>query len=208
MQNIIFEEITAVFYLIAISIGGRAALVMVGQRWIATFAHTATLVTLPIITFIITNVISGNIALSLGMVGALSIVRFRNPVKSPFELSVYFAAITMGIVASVSLNWLALFVFALGLIAAALVIVSLVAPRFTGRPYFETSFSEGSQLSTLEVESREPLLGLSESESLISEARRDGSFTYILASAKFPSLQGHLQQIENLDSIVEARLNK
>ena len=40
------------------------------------------------------------------MVGALSIVRFRNPVRSPLELSVYFGAITMGIAASVNLLWL------------------------------------------------------------------------------------------------------
>ena len=65
------------------------------------------LVLLPIITYIITQVISGNIALSLGMVGALSIVRFRNPVGSPLELTVYFCAITMGISAGVSLKWLA-----------------------------------------------------------------------------------------------------
>ena len=45
---------------------------------------------LPAITFVITKVIAGNIALSLGMIGALSIVRFRNPVKSSLELTIYF----------------------------------------------------------------------------------------------------------------------
>ena len=59
---------------------------------------------LPIVTYAITSVISDNIALSLGMVGALSIVRFRNPVRSPFELSVYFLLISLGICASVSLK--------------------------------------------------------------------------------------------------------
>ena len=47
-----------------------------GQKWIKTLSP-ATLLFLPLITYI-TSVISGNIALSLGMVGALSIVRFRN----------------------------------------------------------------------------------------------------------------------------------
>ncbi len=46
---------------------------------------------------VITKVISGNIALSLGMVGALSIVRFRHPVKSPLELALYFLLVTTGI---------------------------------------------------------------------------------------------------------------
>ena len=88
----------------------RILLQVMGQRWIVTIALTSTLVFLPILTYVITSVISGNIALSLGMVGALSIVRFRNPVRSPLELSVYFAAITMGITASVSIQWLFLLV--------------------------------------------------------------------------------------------------
>ena len=60
---------------------------------------------LPITSFIITKVIAGNIALSLGMVGALSIVRFRHPVRSPFELVIYFVLIAQGITYGVSLKW-------------------------------------------------------------------------------------------------------
>ena len=68
---------TDIFALLFCSLIIRVLLELCGQRWIRTFAHTATLTILPIITYIITGVISGNIALSLGMVGALSIVRFR-----------------------------------------------------------------------------------------------------------------------------------
>ena len=60
---------------------------------------------LPVITLSITFVISGNIALALGMVGALSIVRFRNPVKNPFELVVYFLLITVGIAMAVKIKY-------------------------------------------------------------------------------------------------------
>ena len=60
---------------------------------------------LPIVSFIITKVIAGNIALSLGMVGALSIVRFRHPVRSAFELVIYFCLIALGISYGVSLKW-------------------------------------------------------------------------------------------------------
>ena len=79
------DKIFTVCFLILISISLRILLQLLGQRWITTTAHTATLVILPILTYIITNVISGNIALSLGMVGAPSIVRFRNPVRSPLN---------------------------------------------------------------------------------------------------------------------------
>ena len=98
------DESNAIIYLILSSLFLRILLELCGQKWIKTISHTATLTILPIITYIITTIISGNIALSLGMVGALSIVRFRNPVRSPLELSVYFAAITMGITAAVRLN--------------------------------------------------------------------------------------------------------
>ena len=79
------------------------------QRWINTYHVFLTYVLLPIITYVVTKIISNNIALALGMVGALSIVRFRNPVKSPFELTMYFALITTGITMSVNREFAILF---------------------------------------------------------------------------------------------------
>ena len=81
----------------------RQALVISGQRWANTYHHLGSYLLLPNIALIITSVIKDDIALSLGMIGALSIVRFRNPVKSPFELVMFFALLTLGIVSSVSL---------------------------------------------------------------------------------------------------------
>ena len=56
---------------------------------------------LPIIGYTITLIIGSNIALSLGMIGALSIIRFRTPVRSSYELVIYFLLLTVGITASV-----------------------------------------------------------------------------------------------------------
>ena len=81
----------------------RQSLVFCGQRWANTYHHLGSYILLPNIALIITSVIKDDIALSLGMIGALSIVRFRNPVKSPFELVMFFGLLTLGIVASVSL---------------------------------------------------------------------------------------------------------
>ena len=75
----------------------RFALGFAKQTWAMTYHHTMSYALLPVVTMIITVLISGNIALSLGMIGALSIVRFRNPVKNPFELVIFFALITIGI---------------------------------------------------------------------------------------------------------------
>ena len=94
--------------LILLLIGGlsfRFALTLTGQAWAETYQQTVAFLILPFITYIITKTISGNITLSLGMIGAMSIVRFRNPVKSALELVMYFALITMGIAASVRTKW-------------------------------------------------------------------------------------------------------
>ena len=74
------------------------------QTWTRSRLQFLTFSFLPAITFIITKTIAGNIALSLGMVGALSIVRLRTPVKNPFELISYFFLITLGIITSVDPN--------------------------------------------------------------------------------------------------------
>ena len=67
------------------------SLVIIKQNWVNTVHYLITYLLLPPIAFVITNVISNNLALSLGMIGALSIVRFRNPVKNPLELVIFFA---------------------------------------------------------------------------------------------------------------------
>lgn len=55
------------------------------------------LVGMTVLTAMVTLAISTNIVLSLGMVGALSIVRFRSAVKNPLDLVYLFWAITSGI---------------------------------------------------------------------------------------------------------------
>lgn len=58
---------------------------------------------LALVTTLIIQTISSNIALSLGMVGALSIVRFRTAVKEPVDTGFMFWAITAGIMAGANL---------------------------------------------------------------------------------------------------------
>ena len=49
--------------------------------------------------------ISSNLALSLGMIGALSIVRYRTPVKSVYELALLFFLITLGVTGGVNIKY-------------------------------------------------------------------------------------------------------
>ena len=95
------EDLLTLITLLSAGIGYRIALQSSGHEWVKTYNQTITFILLPFITFIITKTIAGNIALSLGMIGALSIVRFRHPVKSALELIIYFDLITIGIASSV-----------------------------------------------------------------------------------------------------------
>ncbi len=67
------------------------------------------LVAMAMITAMIILAIGSNIILSLGMVGALSIVRFRSAVKDPMDIAYLFWAISVGIVLGAGLIPLAVF---------------------------------------------------------------------------------------------------
>jgi uncharacterized membrane protein YhiD involved in acid resistance len=56
-----------------------------------------TLIVISLVTFLIISVVKSSLALSLGLVGALSIIRFRTPIKEPFELAYLFMAIAIGL---------------------------------------------------------------------------------------------------------------
>jgi len=71
-------------------------------------AFSITLAAMTILTTMITLAISSNIALSLGMVGALSIVRYRTAIKDPMDILFLFWAVGTGITIGAKLHYLAL----------------------------------------------------------------------------------------------------
>jgi len=151
-QHLLLSALLAIFSGVSI----RLVLTLIGQKWAGTFHQTMSYVLLPLITFVITKVISGNIALSLGMIGALSIVRFRNPVKSPFELVVFFALITVGITISVNLSLGVMFVVFINAIILAGFFLEKVLIKF-GWQIYSLSFEEGNVKNIIEVQSCEPI---------------------------------------------------
>ena len=66
------------------------------------------LVLLSMVTSVVIMTVTTNLALSLGMVGALSIVRFRTAVKDPTDTIFMFWAITVGIMAGAGLVYITL----------------------------------------------------------------------------------------------------
>ena len=68
-----------------------------------------TLVALTLVTTFVILAVTSNVVLSLGMVGALSIVRFRTAIKEPLDIAFLFWAIAAGIVLAAGLIPLAVF---------------------------------------------------------------------------------------------------
>jgi len=66
------------------------------------------LILLALVSTMIMKTVTSNIALSLGMVGALSIVRFRTAVKDPMDTVYMFWAVAIGITIGGGLHWMAI----------------------------------------------------------------------------------------------------
>lgn len=78
-----------------------------GVMYSASFGTA--LIALALITTILIMTVVSNVVLSLGMVGALSIVRFRTAVKEPMDIVFLFWSISVGIVLAAGLIPLAVF---------------------------------------------------------------------------------------------------
>ena len=113
-----FAELTPLNVLVALIYGLVVGLVIAfvykkcyrGVLYSPSFAMT--LVMLTLITTPVVMCIKSDIALSMGMVGALSIVRFRTAVKDPLDTAYMFWALTMGIVLGAGQYLIALVVVA------------------------------------------------------------------------------------------------
>jgi len=90
------------------------------------------LILLAMITSIIICTINSNLSLSLGMVGALSIVRFRTAIKEPVDTVFMFWAIAMGIMAGAGLYLIAIIA---SLIVGLLYFLSYTAGFKTNKQY-------------------------------------------------------------------------
>ena len=159
------DELKPIFLLIFSGLILRFALTFAGQAWAKSHAQTVSFMILPVITYIITKTISGNIALSLGMIGALSIVRFRHPVKSALELIIYFDLITIGIAMSVRTKWAIQLIICTVIILFLVKIVQELAKKF-GKSFYNVSFNEGISTSTLEIFSKQKIEEVEKSENL------------------------------------------
>lgn len=90
-----------------------------------------TLVGLTMITSMTILAVTSNVVLSLGMVGALSIVRFRTAIKEPMEIAFLFWSIAAGIVLAAGMIPLAVF----GSVAIGVVLLLFLNRKAAANPY-------------------------------------------------------------------------
>ena len=100
-----------------------------GVMYSASFG--VTLVALTMITTFVILAVTSNVVLSLGMVGALSIVRFRTAIKEPLDIAFLFWAIAAGIVLAAGLIPLATF----GSVVIGLIILVFANRKEHTNPY-------------------------------------------------------------------------
>ena len=90
-----------------------------------------TLVALTMISTFVILAVTSNVVLSLGMVGALSIVRFRTAIKEPMDIAFLFWTIAAGIVLAAGLFPLAVF----GSVAIGIVLLVFANRKAHTKPY-------------------------------------------------------------------------
>ncbi|MGE4352741.1 MAG: DUF4956 domain-containing protein [Oscillospiraceae bacterium] len=100
-----------------------------GVMYSANFG--ATLIALCMITAFVILAVTSNVVLSLGMVGALSIVRFRAAIKEPLDIAFLFWSIAAGIVLAAGMIPLAVF----GSAVIAVIMLVFVNRKAIGAPY-------------------------------------------------------------------------
>tara|TARA_B100000925_G_C21986108_1_gene464593 strand:- start:1019 stop:1678 length:660 start_codon:yes stop_codon:yes gene_type:complete len=175
----------------------RLALPYCQQNWVQTLQHTLSYAMLPPITFVITKVISGNIALSLGMIGALSIVRFRTPVKNPLELIIFFALITIGISSAVDIKFAMYLTILIVFILFLVKYLGIILTKFN-LEYPSLKYSDGNSYNTIEVVANKQLIELESEKNLVQMLidNEDKNYIYKFVSTNSKDLKNLLKRLE------------
>lgn len=135
------------------------------------------LMAMTLITTLIILAVTSNIILSLGMVGALSIVRFRTAIKEPMDIAFLFWSIAAGIVLGAGLIPLAV----LGSVFVGVILILFINHKSVDSPYILVISSE-------------------------SEAQEDAVLAQIAHSVKRHSLKAKTLSDAGMEFTLEVRL--
>ena len=139
-QSSFLENVSAISVLdmaltIALSFGIGVFIFLVYQKTYRGVMYSAgfgtTLIALTMITSIVILAVTSNVVLSLGMVGALSIVRFRTAIKDPLDIAFLFWSIGAGIILAAGMIPLAV----VGSVCIGIILLVFVNQKSHTHPY-------------------------------------------------------------------------
>ena len=135
LENIYSISILDMLLTIVLSFGIGLFIFMIYQKTYRGVMYSAgfgtTLIALTMITSIVILAVTSNVVLSLGMVGALSIVRFRTAIKDPLDIAFLFWSIGAGIILAAGMIPLAV----IGSVCIGLILLVFVNRKAHTHPY-------------------------------------------------------------------------
>ena len=142
------------------------------------------------------------------MIGALSIVRFRHPVKSALELIMYFDLITIGIATSVRTKWAIQLILCTVIIIVSVKIVQKIYQKF-GKSFYNVAFNEGIALNSMEIFAKEKIDLIESNNNLISlfNDTSQSEIVYRLTFENKNELNQFKKKIEGSKSINKININ-
>ncbi|GIN38958.1 DUF4956 domain-containing protein [Heyndrickxia oleronia] len=167
---------------------------------IYSHSFNISLIIMTMATALIIMGISTNIILSLGMVGALSIVRFRTPIKDPMDLVYLFWAVASGILCGAGLIPLAI----IGALAIGLVLIFYVNRLTVENPYLliVKYTNEGIEKNIEEIVSKQAKKYTVKSKSVMGQDLIEITYEVRLKKEKDAQFINSIKRLDSVNSTV------
>ncbi|MCI1591378.1 DUF4956 domain-containing protein [Heyndrickxia oleronia] len=167
---------------------------------IYSHSFNISLIIMTMATALIIMGISTNIILSLGMVGALSIVRFRTPIKDPMDLVYLFWAVASGILCGAGLIPLAI----IGALAIGLVLIFYVNRLTVENPYLliVKYTNEGIEKNIEEIVSKQVKKYTVKSKSVMGQDLIEITYEVRLKKEKDAQFINSIKRLDSVNSTV------
>ena len=135
LENVSSISLLDMLLTIALSFGVGVFIFLIYKKTYRGVMYSAgfgtTLIAMTMITATVILAVTSNVVLSLGMVGALSIVRFRTAVKDPLDIAFLFWSIGAGIILAAGMIPLAI----IGSVCIGLILLVFVNQKSNSHPY-------------------------------------------------------------------------
>lgn len=153
------------------------------------------LVLTSVVTGIIMMIIESNLALSLGMVGALSIIRFRSAIKDPVDTGYIFWSVAVGIAAGTG-N------FVLATVATLLISMFVIIFSFVNKTYLkEVLIIRGENLSAAAINALLSEKGVKYTQKSKSSGRTKQEYIYEISCRNSDMLLEDLKTVNGVENV-------